>query len=131
MSEHENEISLQLFEELLEHGLSADGQALLTQAIKRLQDDVKSFGITVRNKPVCSHQLTDDGLFTVACSECGVVVDATPHTPLIDGLVQEVFEACENEDGECSLDEETLTQLLFRAASESIVQYALAPPTKK
>lgn len=130
MPDDQKLISLTLFEGLLRHNLDAATQAELAQAIRKLKGNLHELDVEVANEPACQHSLSDDGLFSVACGECGVVVDATPCMDLIGGLVKEAMEMHPGEEDMCELDEESLTDLLVRAASESVVNYALASPAK-
>lgn len=129
MSKNEQQISLALFEAVSAQGLDASAQAALTQAIAKLKVDLVDLGIEVVERPPCEHSLTDDGMFTVACSECGVSVDSTPDFSLIERFVAETKESQGGSDI-YEMDDESLTDLLARATSESLVGYVFDKPGK-
>lgn len=126
----ESAISLSLFESLIHQGLDPATQATLSKAVAKLKVDLHELGVHVIDKPACKHSLTDDGMFTVACSECGVQVDASPDMGFIEGLIEEAKENYENDEGELEMDEEALSDLLVRASTESLVNFTFSNEAK-
>lgn len=125
MSDTQSVISLSMFDSLRQD-LEPAAQAALTQALAKLKLDLRELDVQVVEAPPCKHSLTDDGLFTVACSECGIQVDASPDMTLIEGLIEEAKQNYANDEGDLEMDEEALSDLLVRAATESVVNHVFA-----
>lgn len=130
MPDTKSVISLSMFDSVIRQGLEPAAQAALTQALAKLKLDLRELEVQVIEAPVCKHTITDDGLFTVACSECGIQVDASPDMTLVEGLIEEAKKNYANGEGELEMDEEALSDLLVRAATESVVNYVFADSDK-
>lgn len=129
MSDNPQKISLSLLEAVFAQGLDAGAQAALAQAIAKLKVDLVDLGIEIVETPPCQHSLIDDGMFTVACSECGVSVDAEPDTKMIDRIVKEALEGHMGvSDSRLEIGDDELHELLCQAASESIVNHVFGKP---
>jgi hypothetical protein len=131
MSDQQKSVSLEMFRGSLRHDLGPDTQAALSRAILKLETDLRELGIEVVGEPDCDHSLSDDGLFTLACSECGLQIDSTPDRKILESLINETMETHGTDEGVCELDEEALGELLGRAMSESVLEYAFPVSASK
>lgn len=75
----------------------------------------------------CKHVFIDDGMFTVACTACGLNIKAEPSHAVLEQARQEAFDAGGDEHGCYSLDGDELDQIVANACAMAVIEYAAAP----
>ncbi|MCE4070146.1 MULTISPECIES: hypothetical protein [Pseudomonas] len=75
----------------------------------------------------CKHVFTDDGLFTVACTECGICIKAEPSHAVMEQARQEAFDAGGDGHGLFLLDSAELDQIVANACAMAVIEHAAAP----
>lgn len=74
----------------------------------------------------CKHELTDDGESLLICTACGLEIDASFDTSILEGAAQEAFECGGTEDGSYLLDADDFDQIVTRAIHDAIIARELA-----
>ncbi|QEY75770.1 hypothetical protein [Pseudomonas denitrificans (nom. rej.)] len=74
----------------------------------------------------CKHVFTDDGMFTVDCTECGLRIKAEPSHAVMEQARQEAFDAGGDGHGLFLLDSAELDQVVANACAMAVIEHVAA-----
>lgn len=78
-------------------------------------------------KELCQHVFTDDGMFTVDCTKCGLRVEASPSNAVMDLARQLAFDVGGVAGGSFLLTGDDFDQVVSEACAMAVIEYASAP----